>query len=115
VTDPSFEVSLEPPKAPLKAGQAGAVEVVLVAKAPFHVNDKYPIKLKLKETPGVKYASMVIGKDAAKIENMKAVVPVTFTPEAGKRTVAGQFLFSVCTDDKCLMEKRDLELAVMVE
>src|SRR5688500_7542977 len=68
VSDPSFDVSLEAPKGPLKAGQAGTVEVLLVAKAPFHVNDKYPLKLKLKETPGVKYANLVVGKDAAKVE-----------------------------------------------
>ena len=115
VSGEGFEVSVEPPAASLKAGQAGAVEVVLHAKAPFHVNDKYPIKLKLKETPGVKYANLTIGKDAAKVENMKAVVPVSFTPEAGKRTVAGTFSFSVCTEDKCLMEKQDLALDVNVD
>jgi hypothetical protein len=115
VSDASFELSLEAPKGALKAGQPGSVEVVLVAKAPFHVNDKYPIKLKLKETPGVKYENLVIGKDAAKVETMKAVVPVSFTPDAGKRTVAGQLAFSVCTDDKCLMEKRDLALEVNVD
>jgi hypothetical protein len=43
-------------------------------------------------------------------------MPVSFTPDAaGKRTVAGQFAFSVCTEDKCLMEKRDLSLDVTVE
>jgi hypothetical protein len=116
VTDAAFDLSLDGPKAALKAGQAGLVEVVLVAKAPFHVNDKYPIKLKLKETPGIKYESLVIGKDAAKVEQMKAVVPVSFTPDgAGKRSVAGQLAFSVCTEDKCLMEKRDLALDVTVE
>jgi len=116
VSDAAFDVSLGAPKAPLKAGQAGSVEVLLVAKAPFHVNDKYPIKLKLKETPGIKYESLVIGKDAAKVEQMKAVVPITFTPDAaGKRNVAGQLAFSVCTEDKCLMEKRDLALDVTVE
>lgn len=115
VSDPSFDVSLEAPKAPLKAGQIGSVEVLLVAKAPFHVNDKYPLKMKLKETPGVKYSTLVIGKDAAKVETMRATLPVSFTPEAGKRQIAGQFLFSVCTDDKCLMEKRDLALDVVVD
>jgi len=115
-TDPAFDLSLQPAKASLKAGQAGSVEVVLTAKAPFHVNDKYPIKLKLKETPGVKYENLVVGKDAVKLEAMKAVMPVSFTPDAaGKRTVAGQFAFSVCTEDKCLMEKRDLALDVTVE
>jgi hypothetical protein len=115
-SDTGFDLSLEPPKTSLKAGQAGAVEVVLTAKAPFHVNDKYPIKLKLKETPGVKYDNLTLGKDAVKLEAMKAVMPVSFTPDgAGKRTVAGQFAFSVCTEDKCLMEKRDLLLDVNVE
>jgi hypothetical protein len=115
VSDAAFELSLEAPKAALKAGQAGTVEVVLLAKAPYHVNDKYPIKLKLKETPGVKYESLIIGKDAAKVEQMKAVMPVSFTPEAGKRSVAGQLAFSVCTEDKCLMEKRDLALEISVD
>jgi hypothetical protein len=115
-SDAAFELSLEAPKGSVKAGQAGALEVVLTAKAPFHVNDKYPIKLKLKETPGVKYENLTIGKDAVKLEAMKAVMPVSFTPDgAGKRTVAGQFAFSVCTEDKCLMEKRDLLLDVNVE
>jgi hypothetical protein len=115
-SDTGFDLSLEAPKASLKAGQAGAVEVVLVAKPPFHVNDKYPIKLKLKEMPGLKYQSLVVGKDAVKLEAMKAVMPVSFTPDgSGKRTVAGQFAFSVCTEDKCLMEKRDLLLDVNVE
>lgn len=114
-SDTGFDLSLDAPKAALKAGQAGSVEVVLTAKAPFHVNDKYPIKLKLKETPGVKYENLTIGKDAVKLEAMKAVMPVSFTPEAGKRTVAGQFSFSVCTEDKCLMEKRDLSIDVNVD
>jgi hypothetical protein len=115
-TDTAFDLSLEAPKANVKAGQAGTVEVVLAAKAPFHVNDKYPIKLKLKETPGVKYQNLVVGKEAVKLEPMKAVMPVSFTADAaGKRTVAGQFAFSVCTEDKCLMEKRDLLLDVNVE
>jgi hypothetical protein len=116
ITDAAFELSLDAPKASLKAGQVGTVEVVLVAKAPFHVNDKYPLKLKLKETPGIKYESLVIGKDAAKVEQMKAVMPVSFTPDgAGKRSVAGQLAFSVCTEDKCLMEKRDLALEINVD
>jgi hypothetical protein len=115
-SDTGFDLSIEAPKASLKAGQPGTVEVVLSAKAPFHVNDKYPIKLRLKETPGVKYENLTVGKDAVKLEPMKAVMPVSFTPDgAGKRTVAGQFAFSVCTEDKCLMEKRDLKLDVNVE
>ena len=115
-TDSAFDLSMEAPSSAVKAGQPGVLSVVLVAKPPYHVNDKYPIKLKLKETPGVKYDNMVVGKDAVKLEATKAVMPVSFTADAaGKRTVAGQFAFSVCTEDKCLMEKRDLLLDVTVE
>jgi hypothetical protein len=115
-SDTGFDLSIEAPKAGVKAGQPGSVEVVLAAKAPFHVNDKYPIKLKLKETPGVKYDNLVVGKDAVKLEPMKAVMPVNFTLDAaGKHTVAGQLAFSVCTEDKCLMEKRDLLLDVVAQ
>ena len=38
---------------------------------------------------------------------------VAFTPEsAGKHTVSGKLFFSVCNDDQCLVEKRDLALEI---
>jgi hypothetical protein len=80
------------------------------------VNDQYPIKFKVKEAAGVKYPAAVVGKDKAKVEKQKATMPIAFVAEsAGKQTVSGQFLFSVCTDENCLMEKRDLSLVVDVK
>lgn len=115
-SDAAFDLSLESPTGPVKSGQVSTAEVVLVAKPPFHVNDKYPIKLKLRETAGVKYESLVLGRDAVKLETSKAVMPVAFRAEgSGKRTVAGQFSFSVCTEDKCMIEKRDLSLDINVD
>jgi hypothetical protein len=115
VSESQFEVAIAPSGA-YAAGKEGTVEVVLDAKPPFHVNDQYPIKFKLKESPGVKYPAPIVGKDKAKVEKMKATLPVAFVPEsAGQRTVSGQFLFSVCTDENCLMEKRDLSLTVDVK
>src|SRR5688572_24580332 len=40
-SDPNFELVLAP-KGDYKAGQAGEAEILLTAKQPFHVNDKYP-------------------------------------------------------------------------
>jgi hypothetical protein len=115
VSESQFELAIAPNGA-YQAGKEGAVEIVLDAKAPFHVNDQYPIKFKVKESAGVKYSAAVVGKDKATIEKMKATMPVAFVPEsAGQRTVAGQLLFSVCTDENCLMEKRDLSLTVDVK
>ena len=99
-----------------KAGQEGKVEIVLEAKAPFHANDKYPYKFKTQESPGVTYPVAVVKKDQAKVENMKVTMPVAFTvADAGKQRVSGVFHFSVCTDDKCLIEKRALAVDVDVK
>lgn len=112
-SEAGFDLVIQPKGGAYATGQAGEAEILLSAKAPFHVNDKYPYKFKLKEAPGIKYANLVVAKDAVKLEHTKATVPVAFTPEsAGKHTVAGTLSFSVCTDDKCMIEKRDLALDI---
>jgi hypothetical protein len=115
VNESQFELAIAASGA-YQAGKEGTVEVVLDAKPPFHVNGDYPIKFKVKEGAGVKYPAAVVGKDKAKLEKQRATMPVAFVPEsAGQHTVAGQFLFSVCTDENCLMDKRDLSLVVDVK
>jgi hypothetical protein len=110
-----FVLTLEP-AGDVAAGKDGVVNVVLVATPPFHTNQEYPYKFKAKEGDGVKFAKPVVGKDAAKLEKQRLTMPVTFTADkAGKATVAGQFAFSVCTDETCLIEKRDLSLSVDVK
>jgi hypothetical protein len=104
------------PSGSYAAGKEGALEIVLAAKPPFHTNQQYPYKFKAKEGPGVKFAQPVVGKDAAKLEPQRLTMRVPFTPDGvGQRTVSGQFAFSVCTDETCLMEKRDLALVVDVK
>lgn len=96
-------------KSAFKAGEKGEAEIVLEAKAPFHVNDKYPYKFKLAD-------GSVVSKDNVKLEHMKATMTVPFTPDgAGKKKISGVFHFSVCTEDKCMIEKRDLALDVDVK
>jgi hypothetical protein len=104
------------PSGAYAAGQEGSVEIVLDAKPPFHANQQYPYKFKAKEGAGVKFAQPVVGKDAAKVEQQRVTMRVPFVPDgAGQRTVSGQFAFSVCTEETCLMEKRDLALVVDVK
>lgn len=111
-TGEGFDVNLAP-KGSYEVGKPGEAEIVLVAKDPFHVNEKYPYKFKLKESAGLKFPSAVVGKDQVKLEAKRATLVVPFTPEkAGKHTVAGTFLFSVCTDDKCLIERQELSLDI---
>ncbi len=111
-SEAGFELVIQP-KGDYASGKAGEAEVVLSAKPPYHVNDKYPYKFKLKDEPGLTFANMVVTKDAVKFEPARATVPVLFTPTSlGKHIVSGQLSFSVCTDDKCMIEKRELALEI---
>ncbi len=61
----------------------------------------------------MKFANLVVDKDAVKVEKTRATLAVGLTPEsAGKHTVSGKLFFSVCNDDQCLVEKRDLALEI---
>src|SRR5664279_940251 len=51
-SEAGFDLVLQP-KGDYASGKAGEAEVVLSAKPPYHVNDKYPYKFKLKEAPGL--------------------------------------------------------------
>lgn len=114
-SEASFELTLRPIGS-YAPGKEGAVEILLDAKPPFHTNTQYPYKFKAKEGPGVKFPKAVVTKDAAKLETQRLTMPVAFVPEAaGSHTVSGQFAFSVCTDETCLMEKRELTLVVDVK
>ncbi len=97
-----------------KAGAKGTVTVVLNAKAPFHCNDKYPYKFTVKPTAGVQFAQDVV--KGMKIGEQQSTMAVEFTPSAaGKHTLEGTLAFSVCTDDKCLVEKQALSVTIDVE
>src|SRR6187431_2963611 len=107
-----FDVVIQP-KGSYASGQAGSAEIVISAKPPFHANEKYPYKFKLNEAAGLKFANLVVDKDAVKVEKTRATLTVALTPEsAGKHTLSGKLFFSVCNDDQCLVEKRDLALDI---
>lgn len=115
IDEPNFALAFSA-KAAYKAGEKGEAEIVLEAKDPFHVNDKYPYKFKLADVDGVTYPDKVVSKDHIKLEHKKATMTVAFTPAAaGKKKISGVFHFSVCTEDKCMIEKRDLALDVDVK
>lgn len=98
------------------AGQRGEVSVTLRAKGSFHCNKDYPYKLTLADTPDVEFESNPVTKEAAKIDEKVTVVTFGVKPRsAGKKKIGGKFAFSICTDDKCLIEKRDLSVDVDVK
>lgn len=110
----SFSLSISAPS-PVRAGQTAAASIVLNAKQPYHCNDKYPYKMTL-DAPsgGVSYPEAVVRSMSIGAE--RSTMSVAFTPsQQGKATVSGTLSFSVCTADKCLIEKRPLSVTVDVD
>lgn len=115
LSESNFELELKP-VGDYQSGTEGHVEIVLSAKKPYKCNDQYPYKFKLEQADGVKFAADVVKKDAATVAEKQVTMKVAFTPEsAGQKKISGQFAFSVCTEDKCLIEKRALALNVDVK
>jgi hypothetical protein len=115
VSDTNFDLSARP-VGNYRVGQKGSVEIVLVAKGIYKVNDEYPYKFKLEPNPALEYDHDVVKRDAVKLEKKRATMTVSLTPRAvGKQRIVGKFYFSICTDEKCLIEKRDLALQIEVK
>jgi hypothetical protein len=94
---------------PLNAGQPANLRVVLQAKPPYHVNADYPHKIALDPAPGVTYPAPVA--KGMQVTPAQGVLPVPVVAgPAGQATVKGKLSFSVCTEERCLIEKRDLAL-----
>ncbi|MBI4956186.1 MAG: hypothetical protein HY908_29475 [Myxococcales bacterium] len=98
-----------------KAGETGAVTVVLVAKGDYHCNEKYPYKLKLDPpAAGLSYPAPIAR--GMSIGAKRSTMSVAFTPsQPGSYTISGTFYFSVCTDASCKIDQVPLAVAVKVQ
>ncbi len=99
---------------PAKAGAPVQLEAVLVAKPPYHCNDEYPHKFKLSAAPaGLTYPEETVRGMKVTPERGVLAIPVN-AQGAGKPTVGGTLSFSVCTEERCLVEKRELSVTLDV-
>jgi hypothetical protein len=112
-TGEGFAVHLEA-QGSYTVGKPSSVTVVLKAAAPFHCNDKYPYKFTPTPSAGLTFKEAVArGMNIAPSE---ATMDVGFTStQAGKLTLSGELSFSVCTEDRCLVEKQPLSVTVNVK
>jgi len=98
-----------------QVGEPANVQIVLNARGGFKCNDEYPYKFVPKESAGLTYLTKVVKKDAMTLGEDESVMTIPITPEAvGKQKVEGKFYFSVCNDETCLVEKKDLAFVVDV-
>lgn len=108
----AFQIELEGPTQ-VKVGEEVALSLVLTAKGGFKVNVEYPLKFKLVPTSGIEVGQEVVGKDSGKIDDHQAELPIKVkATQSGALDVAGRLSFSVCTEDRCLIERRDLKITL---
>lgn len=106
----SFIVELSGPSA-IGIGERASFVVTLRAGSGYKVNPEYPHKLRLKEASGLTFAQRVVDASSANVSKDAATFPIAVEATApGAHKVAGQLAFSVCTPEKCLMERRELEV-----
>jgi hypothetical protein len=115
VKEQHFDLNMSA-RGPFRLGAPGEAEIVLVALGTYKVNQEYPIKYTLENSVGVDYPVSVVKRDRAKVEHARATMTVPFVPRAaGDQRIVGEFAFSVCTDQKCVLEKQALGVTVRVE
>lgn len=108
VDDPNYHVVVSQP-APCASTAPCTLRIALEAKGAFHVNDEYPYKFvadDANDKRGVHPAAGSFAKDAP----TKGALTVPFTIDEGARdpVVSGTFKFSVCADEKCLIEAKKI-------
>lgn len=112
--EPQFDITVRANPA-YAVGKEGSFDIVVEPKGGYHTNDRYPYKLKLQTTDGVKFPADVVNKDAVALEPMRATMKVSVTPtSAGEKQVGGQLSFSVCSAERCLIEKRHVVTTLRV-
>jgi len=107
---------------PVVVGKPARLEVTLEARAPYHLNDDYPVNLKTANASGLQFDKARIDKAdgivvmpcaAEPAHACRAVVPATFTATSDAR-VGGVLAFSACDANQCLIEKIAVSAPVVV-
>lgn len=92
------------------AGTTATGQLVLTPKAPFKCNLEYPYKLKLTAPGGVALEKAEVTKPDMSVDAKQVAIPVKYTVPEQQQELEGQLAFSVCTDDKCLIERVQLKM-----
>ena len=104
---------------PRPAGSASAVDLHLVSRAGYHVNMEYPMAFVPSPEATVKFQGVRVplrpgstapcqgdGKEVCSVSLVLPYVP----PPSGSARVAGVFAFSVCSAERCLIQKVPLSI-----
>ena len=106
-------------KAPasVTVGGSGELEIVLLAKDGYHVNNEFPYKFKTASEPAqaVTFEKLELTRTQGTYTKTEARFKARFAgAKAGEAKVGGLFALSVCTAKECVTDKVQLEVPVTV-
>ncbi len=114
VDDPAFQLELRP-RGRYRLGREGSAEVLLEPRGDFKVNDKYPFRFEYAAYKGIRPSEPVVSREAMELSKKQLLMTLRFTPESKNGVLAGDFKFSLCTSDRCLVKREHLELPVRAD
>ncbi len=108
----AWSVALELPAA-LRAGEPALARIRLAARSGHHVNLEYPASFRPDGAATAAFAGPRVGLAVAERhpcegrrgETCEVTLALPFTPGAAPTRISGLVSFSVCTADRCLIEK----------
>src|SRR5262249_28038222 len=98
-------------------GGSGELEIVLVAKDGYHINDAYPYKLRTSAEPAgaVTFEKPELLRAQGTYTKTEARFKTKFVgAKPAEAKIGGLFALSVCTAKECVIEKIQLEVPVTV-
>jgi hypothetical protein len=114
--DPTFELTLAR-VGEYAAGKLGNVAITLKPRGVYHINQEYPVSVKLEAGPELALAKTELKKgEAVEVTEQVCRFDVPLTPkQAGTHTLTAHVKFAVCTEENCVPDERTLALALSVQ
>lgn len=112
VTGEGYRTYLQMPS-PVSVGTSATVTVHLEPQPPFKSNAKYPFRFVVGPVRGATAPTSPVTVAAVAPTRTTLQFPIT-AAEPGRTSVSGTFSFSVCTEEKCLVERAPLVLSFEV-
>ncbi len=113
----AYTVEISAPQKPVKVGEKAQVKLSIHAKAPWHVDPRAPLTIKLETPAGLTLEKAQLSrKDAvdAKAEVPRFEVPFT-AAAAGKQEAKAHLKFFLCRDTICAQQQKTVAVTVAVK
>jgi len=112
------QYTVEIDAAAVKVGETGAIVVTISPTAGFKLNEEFPTKLTVEDPPeGLSFHAPTLKKSEGRLDdkgNFTFRMPVVAS-RAGEFAVEAKLKFSVCTADKCVVQRQALTTKLKAE